>query len=437
MTDPSDRMVLKFRDVLAETERLRPDKLRAYQENLLVPLLLHARRNVPFYKDRLAPIFRGDDVDLAAWAKVPILTRAEAQRQAKAMTALVVPPHGGPVTSGETSGSTGRPIHFLINDLANVASLGVTDRAFRWWDFDGTKSLASFVGRNRKGAQPPDGVTVTGWRVGFPGLHHMLDMSADIDTQIDWLKRRSPHYLTAFSFTLLELAERLRVKGDDLRFERINSVGTVMTDDIRDACKQTFGVKPIDHYGAREIGLLACECPWCDNYHTNSEIALIEVLDADGNPCPPGATGRVVITSFYNYAMPFIRYEIGDFAMTGPSRSKCPVKLPTLKQIMGRYRNSFALKDGRTIMPYVPMARFREFIAFEQLQVVQTDVDQIEVRYIPLGKGRPVDEAGLQACVRALIDASFNVRAVAVDGIPRSQTGKFEDYLSLVPRRRS
>jgi hypothetical protein len=43
-----DRMVFKFRDVLAETERLSPDKLQAYQENLLAPLVLHARRNVPF-----------------------------------------------------------------------------------------------------------------------------------------------------------------------------------------------------------------------------------------------------------------------------------------------------------------------------------------------------------------------------------------------------
>jgi phenylacetate-CoA ligase len=100
---------------------------------------------------------------------------------------------------------------------------------------------------------------------------------------------------------------------------------------------------------------------------------------------------------------------------------------------MGRYRNSFTLHDGRVIFPLVPVARLREFISFEQFQVVQTDYDAIEVRYVPLDPSRPADTAGLEACVREMIDASFNVRAIAVDEIPRSASGKFEDYLSLVP----
>ncbi|HET7166179.1 MAG TPA: hypothetical protein VFI94_13665, partial [Pseudolabrys sp.] len=76
---------------------------------------------------------------------------------------------------------------------------------------------------------------------------------------------------------------------------------------------------------------------------------------------------------------------------------------------------------------------FRDFISFEQVQVVQTDYDAIEVRYVPLSKAKP-DEAGLQAYLREAIDKSLNVRAVAVDNIPRSASGKFEDFLSLVPR---
>ena len=61
------------------------------------------------------------------------------------------------------------------------------------------------------------------------------------------------------------------------------------------------------------------------------------------------------------------------------------------------------------------------------------DLTDIEVRYVPLDAARKVDADGLEACLRELIDASVNVRAVAVDAIPRSLSGKFEDYLSLVP----
>jgi len=433
--DRIDRMVMKFRDVLAETERLHPGKLQAYQENLLIPLVLHAFHHVPFYQKTLARFCRGRDVDLSRWHEVPILTRAEAQRNIPALTAEIVPPHGGAVTAGETSGSTGRPIRYKINELAQIASLGATDRAFRWWQFDGNKSMASFVARTRDDARPPDGKVEKGWRVGGSGSHYMIDLSADTNMRIEWLCRRRPSYLTAHSFILLELAERASARAIDLKLERINSIGSVLTEEIRNACKEAFGARPIDQYGAQETGLLACECPWCGHLHVNAETVLIEILDAYGRPSKPGAVGRVIVTSLYNYAMPFIRYEIGDFAVAGPAKPKCPVKLPALGQIMGRFRNAFTLHDGRRVYPYVPVSQLRQFLSFEQFQIVQTDVASIEVRYVPLNQGEPVDQHGLEECVRALVDPSFNVQAVAVDEIPRSSSGKYEDYLSLVTDR--
>jgi phenylacetate-CoA ligase len=437
MNDRIERMVIKYRDVLAETERLSPDKLRIYQQQLLVPLLRHARGDVPYYQTQLAPLFRDTEPDLSRWNEVPILTRAEAQRNTLALTARNVPSHAGAVSGGETSGSTGRPLRYLVNELSNVASLGATDRALRWWDFDGAKTMATFVARKPGDTPAPEGTTVTGWRVGSTGLHHMIDMSADTDARIDWLLANRPHYLTAHSFTLFGLAERVRARGADLRFERINSTSSVLSNETRDICKDVFGTRPADQYGAREVGLIACECPWCGYFHINAELMLVEILDSQGQPCLPGQTGRVVLTALYNYAMPLIRYEIGDFAVAGPARVECSVQLPTLTRILGRYRNSFTLRDGRVIYPLLPVGRMREFISFEQFQVVQTDYDAIEIRYIPLDPSKSADAVGIEACVRELIDPSFSVQAVAVEEIPRSASGKFEDYLSLVSKQDS
>jgi phenylacetate-CoA ligase len=285
MSQHFEPMLLKFREVLAHTERLSPDKLRAYQENLLAPLVRHANSNVPFYKDRLAPLLRGKDVDLARWNEVPVFTRAEAQRNTKALAAATLPPDAGPVEADETTGSTGRPLQFLRNEMATIATTGITDRAFRWWDFDGTKTMATFVGRNKKVGRPPDGTTKMGWRVGFSGLHHIIDMSADTDARIAWLRARQPHYLTAYSIALLDLANRLCSQAIDLRLEGIASTGTTLSDEIRVRCKEALGARPIDHYGASEIGLIACECPRCGQYHLNAETVLVEILDAESEPC--------------------------------------------------------------------------------------------------------------------------------------------------------
>jgi phenylacetate-CoA ligase len=434
--DRKDKMVLQFRDVLAETERLSPDELEAYQRQLLEPLLLHARQHVPFYAQRLAPVFPGGKLDLSRFHEIPVLTRAQAQANVKALAALDLPPHVGTIETEETSGSTGRPFVHRRNGLVSIANLALTDRVLRWWDFDGAKTMATFISRHPERAPPPSGATETGWRTGFSGKHHIIDMWADTDVQIDWLSERKPHYLTAYSSTLLALAERVQKRGISLRFERINSIATAMSDEIRQICRDVFGARPIDQYGAQEVGLIACECVVCGHYHVSAEAMRVEILRDDGTHCSPGETGRVVVTSFYNYAMPFIRYEIGDYAVAGPAKVKCPIRLPTLSRVLGRYRNTFTLKDGRIIYPYVDIGRFRDYIPFGQVQVVQTDYDALEVRYVPIRDAK-ADEAGLQAYLREAIDPSFNVRAVAVDAIPRSASGKFEDFLSLVPRHRA
>jgi hypothetical protein len=82
----------------------------------------------------------------------------------------------------------------------------------------------------------------------------------------------------------------------------------------------------------------------------------------------------------------------------------------------------------------VPVSRLEQYLPFEQIQIVQTNLTSIEVRYVPLDRRESIDQHGLETCLRELIDPSFSVQAVAVDEIPRSPSGKFEDYLSLVTR---
>jgi phenylacetate-CoA ligase len=435
MLTPRDQMVVEFRDVLADTERLPPDEMTSYQHNLLVALLEHARSHAPFYKDRLSPVFENGMPDLSRWNEIPILTRAEAQSAVEALTSTWLPPHCGKVLNEETSGSTGIPFRHLRNELHTVANIALTDRMFRWWKLDGNKKMASFTSRRKHRAPPPDGATIEGWRTGFRGTHYLIDMWADTDIQIDWLRTRKPDYLTAYSSTLLALAERSRQRGIDLKFERIVSNATAISDEIRAVCETVLGARPQDHYGAQEVGSIAAECPLCNRYHINAETVLVEILRDDGEPCAPGEMGRVIVTSLYNYAMPFIRYEIGDYAVRGADTVECQIQLPTLSRILGRYRNTFTLPDGRIVYPYVEIGRFRDYISFTQVQVVQTEYDAIEVRYVPL-QDQIADEEGLQTYLREAIHPAMRVRAIAVTDIPRSSSGKFEDFLSLVPRLR-
>ena len=66
---------------------------------------------------------------------------------------------------------------------------------------------------------------------------------------------------------------------------------------------------------------------------------------------------------------------------------------------------------------------------------MRTEYDAIEVRYVPIEQ-RAANETGLQSYLREAIPPDLQVRAIGVAEIARSQSGKFEDFLSLVPRLR-
>ena len=77
--------------------------------------------------------------------------------------------------------------------------------------------------------------------------------------------------------------------------------------------------------------------------------------------------GRVIVTRLYNYAMPFIRYELGDFAVAGTGPCACGRTLPVIARIKGRARNAFVFRDGSRMWPRSLMIQsMHAFVAFSR-----------------------------------------------------------------------
>jgi len=141
-----ESIVLRFRPVLAASERAAMADRAAVQQQLLRRLLTHARASVPFYREQLA----GLDLEVVgpgteAWSALPLLTRATLQARRADLASEAVPKEVGTVSSGATSGSTGRPVRYLETELSGAASQAQTDRLMRWWTIDGAKTLCLFL----------------------------------------------------------------------------------------------------------------------------------------------------------------------------------------------------------------------------------------------------------------------------------------------------
>src|SRR5690606_600549 len=99
-----------------------------------------------------------------------------------------------------------------------------------------------------------------------------------------------------------------------------------MSETLNDYTKFTipkyFGVPVVSRYSNLENGIIAQqETNGSGNYLVNTASYFIEILEMDSDkPAPPGRLGRIVITDFFNYAMPMIRYDTGDIGSISPDK---------------------------------------------------------------------------------------------------------------------
>jgi phenylacetate-CoA ligase len=421
--DPAQR--LRYRAELARTEKMSAAELAQYSRQQLLRLAEFAWRNVPYYRKRLAPLFSGRPGNERAWLEVPILTRALAAAKYAELQASALPAYAGKVETSITSGSTGAPLRYRSSAIEAAVSIALTERSFDWWRLDGNRTLGALH------YFPPSwpfaiGKPMRGWREGSPdGLSHSLQIAEPVDAQLQWLQRHRIDYLKTRPSAAEVLAEENLRRGLGIRLAAILTVGGPVSQRCREICRQSFGAEIYDTYGLRECGHLATECPDCRLMHIDAEARLIEVVKDDLSPCAPGETGRVLVTSYYSYAMPFIRYDLGDYAELGPAQAPCGRPYPSLARIMGRESESFLRRDGSRYFPLIQARNLLDVMAFKQVQFVQTDYETLEIRYVAADGAPPIDSAAVERYARHAMGENFAIHLVPLPAIPHTPGAKY------------
>ena len=427
----------QFLNALERTERMPLRELARYQEQLLIRLVRHASENLPFYRRRLSPLFTADGgVDLSRWNDLPILTRDEALAHGAEMRAAALSDQYGVVGEFQTSGSTGVPLTLASNALVSTASNALFTRLVRWFGLDTSLPLA-VLRRFPDEPIPTDaeGKVESGWSFADPdALMYKLEILTPLQTQLEWLTRHKAPYLLTFPSGALALAHAVSPQqGRSLGIEMVFLVGETVPEGTAELIAERLGARIASVYACQEIGTIACTCNAEAHYHVTAENALVEIVDESGNDVAPGGRGRVVLTGLYNYAMPFIRYEIGDVAVAGAGPCKCGRTLPVIERIEGRRHNMFVFRDGTRFWPRFSTVRpMQAFVPFQRYQWVQLDEDNIEFRYTPDGSGRMPDVAALNAYVRQAIHPSLNFTVKEVETLASGPSGKFEEFISNV-----
>ncbi len=408
------------------------ERIEELQSKRLRRLIDHAYRTVSHYHSvmherQLAPADIRSAADLRLF---PVLTRSYVQEHGAEMMSEGFPPRL--LRPTRTSGSTGKPLLFYGTEedqLDRGFARGI--RANEWTGLHIGDRTAS-IGRARLYASkrerrlrecsrrlrratliPLDSLT-------DEALPHIVRRLAE--AQLDGLGGY-PNGVALIAACIQDMGMPApRVKS-------IVTGGDELLSHERTLIKDAFGVEPCSNYSSYEAFAIACECQAHEGMHIAAEDLVVEILDEQDNPAPPGTPGRVVVTNLHNYGMPFIRYDLGDEAALMTGTCPCGRTLPRLGVLVGRKTRFFVTRSGRRVFAGTLYLDRLAALGMRQYQLVQEDIDHVVMRLVPPPRVTSSSElASLEAQVRHLFEAGFgpelSLRVELIDRIEPTEAGK-------------
>ncbi len=369
----------------------RPDsqQLATVRAERLHRLLAHAQANIPYWSNRLAgrlhPIV---DDPAAILVDVPVLTRAEIQRNREAMRWTAAP---GKLLVHRSGGTTDDNLTFFWS-----RSRQSWDRAMR---YRGLARHGIYPGDRILHLWPcyPRSAALDRLKQGLRGLRDWLTNDVVIDLRpfsaqrLDAVWRYCTAYrpvlLIAYPSWLVSLGEHLRTRTSRPHLPDLRSIlctGEALFSFQRRFIEETFGVPVIQEYGSQDAGLIAHEDP-AGLLRLNAEQMLVEVLH-NGMPVPPGELGEVVVTHFFTEVMPFIRYATGD-VVRAPAPAATTTGLPIFPLPEGRTSDQLVTVDGSLCSMRQVVEALAEQAGYRDFSLHQTESDRIV--FLELASGAP------------------------------------------------
>jgi phenylacetate-CoA ligase len=436
------RKVMKYLSDLEKSQWWPRERILELQSEKLKKLFRHAYENVFWYRQAFeAEGLKPANIEtISDLAKLPIVTKQIVRENSKRMIARGFSDEEMVLT--RTGGSTGEPLEFfLLLDHHNLA-FAKARRALCWWGYSPGDRFASIHMGN------PHRSRMTRLRRHLERTKSFVPWktASELPLFLAEMERFRPKVISGYPSLIYLLARFAEERGRNrLKPEVIIIHSEGLYEFQRDAIKRVFGCEIYSHYESFEFDQIAAECPEHAGQHIAAESVIVEAVDTTGCTVGPGKEGRLLITDLHNYAMPFIRYDIGDVGIVSEEVCHCGRGLPLLTKLSGRAMDFAVTKDGRKIPGTCFLAtQVVELFTtggVEQFQIVQENYGELTVRVVLSGKMSSQDMDGLRARIATeygrILGGGMAVRVEVVDRIASTREGKRHVFVSKLPVERA
>jgi phenylacetate-CoA ligase len=390
----------------------------------LSKLLSHAETNVPYYRELFQSlgIASRDIRSLKDFAGLPVLTKDIVRERGRDLVR-----DDQPLSSfleHNSGGSTGVPLKFYRDRNYIEASEAGTYRNLQQSGWRPGDMVAFFWGGNEKLYRMS--------RFEFELRQQLRRMyqfdpfhSGEVDME-EWLSRwpkLKPVVALGYASTIArfaEFVERQKQKVSPLR--GVFTTAETLYPQQREVISRVFGCRVYDLYGSSEVQNIAAECGR-GRMHVNADFVVLETDTSEAVEAKP-----FLLTSLWNYTMPFIRYRNEDCGDLVTGECVCGNRFPLMDLKISRTSDNFYLPGGSVVHGEFFTHLMYGSDGIASFQFHQTAIDKITLWIVPTANGsaaareKTIKEAVAQ--VEALAPGKIDVDVNEVVEIPLSKAGK-------------
>lgn len=425
--------VIKYYHWLQKTQWWSPEQIRELQNTELKALIKHAYYNVPYYqklfKERgltYQDIQTVDDL-----TKLPILTKNEIRQNFDSISARNLK-KWKPILNS-TGGSTGEPLkYYITKNLASITWAGMF-RGWKWAGYQIGDKRIKFGGSSLIPDKSPSLFDIVRDKLERNVQYSALSIDESrYDSLVRIIRKNKPEYFYGLASATYLFSDYCKNNNiTDIKFKAVFCTAEVLLRQYRTGIENQFQCKVFDEYGSNDGGGQALECEIHKGFHISAEKVILETVDGNGNRLPPGKSGRIIVTDLFNYAIPFLRYEVGDIGVLSEDTCVCGRTLPLLKSVEGRTTDIIKLSNGVTLSGLTIPVVFEER-PVKQYQVIQEAKDRLLVKIVKDVNYSELDSDYILKLLRHHAGKDIQIDLEFQDTIPVTGNSKFKYVISKV-----
>ena len=419
----------KARNALSKIQSYSEHDFQQYLNNQKFEILSYHKDNNTFYKKLTGTS------DITSWDSVPVLTKRDLQQ-----------PLGNRLSDGfsansvyvnKTSGSSGDPFIFAKDKWCHALTWAVIVDRFSWYDIDFNHSKqARFYGipLDKKGYYKERLKDLFSNRIRFS----VFDLSDPaFETCLKAFRKNAFDYINGYTSSIVQFAKFLHRENVVLNtvcpsLKACMVTSEMLFDSDKLLMEQQFGVPVINEYGASELDLIAFQNPE-GQWQLNSETLFVEILDEHNKAVPHGEEGRVVITSLYNKANPFIRYDIGDIGIISKEST---AKKPILEKLIGRTNDLAFLPSGKKAAGltfyYITKSIIEDDGNVKEFIIEQKAINHFHIIYASSEELSDSRMSFIKKEMEHYLESGLNITFERQDRLNRSESGKLKQFISYL-----